>query len=92
MHAGTQMWQLFHMTTLFLCELPLDDNEQYNCFLLLQEITAIVFSTLISQKQISYLGLLIQQYLETFKELLPSHKRLTPKCHYLVHLPQMIVR
>ena len=86
------MWQLFHVTTLFLCHLPLDDDEQYECFLVLQEIAAIVFSPLIVDEQISYLEVLICQYLEALKRMLPSHKNLPPKCHYLVHLPHLIRR
>lgn len=84
------MWLLFNVTPLFLCHLPLDDNEHYDCFLILQEIAAIVFSSIIADEQIDYLEVLICQYLEAFKAVLPSHKNLPPKCHYLVHLPYLI--
>lgn len=55
------MWKLFHMTPLFLWELPLKDNEQYDCFLMLQEICTIVFSPMLSLELIEYLELLMQQ-------------------------------
>jgi len=43
-------------------------------FLVLQEIVVIVFSPLIVDEQISYLEVLICQYLEALKRMLPSQK------------------
>jgi len=40
------MWQLFNIIPLLLCDLPLEDDNFYNTFLI-QEITAIVFSPFI---------------------------------------------
>ena len=72
------MWHLFNMIPLLLCEFSLDDSELYECFLLLQEITTIVFSPLLCIEQIEYLEFLIPQYLEKFKEILQP-RLLTPK-------------
>lgn len=88
---GSQMWQLFNMIPLLICDLPLDGNHHYDCFLLLQEITAMVFSPLLLLEQIDYLECLIYQYLEKFKGILHP-KLLTPKCHYLIHLPRLLRR
>ena len=55
MCTGSQMWHLFNMIPLLLCEFSLDDSELYECFLLLQEITTIVFSLLLCIEQIEYL-------------------------------------
>ena len=91
MCTGSQMWHLFNMIPLLLCEFSLDDSELYECFLLLQEITTIVFSLLLCIEQIEYLEFLIPQYLEKFKEILQP-RLLTPKCHYLIHLPRLMKR
>ena len=88
---GSQLWQLFNATPLLLCDLQLDDDDCYNSFLVLQEITAIAFSPFICLEQIQYLELLIQQYLEKFKAILHP-KLLTPKCHFLIHLPTLLRR
>ena len=49
----------FILQTLFLCHLTLDVTmSTMNVFILLQEIVAIVFSSLIADKQISYLEVL----------------------------------
>ena len=83
------MWQLFNIIPLLLYEFSMNDNKQYECFMLLQEITAIVFTPLLCLEKIQYLELLIPQYLEKFKDIL--HPRLlTPKCHF-IHLPGLKV-
>ena len=87
------MWQLFNMIPLLLCEYLKDNNtdEPYECFMLLQEITAIAFSPLLCFEQIQYLELLIHQYLGRFKNILHPGL-LTPKCHYLIHRPRLFKR
>ena len=83
------MLLLFHVLPLLLGDL-LKDDPHYNCFLQLQEITSIVLSPVICASQVPYLRLLIKEYLETFTMLYP-HKRLTPKFHYLIHMPSQII-
>ena len=41
--------------------------------------------------QVSYVGILIKEYLQQFSLLYPNQP-LTPKCHYLVHIPSLIKR
>ena len=79
------------MILLLLYEFSMDDNEQYECVMLLQEITAIVFSPLLCIEQIQYLEFLIPQYLGRFRDILQP-RLLTPKCHYLIHLFRLITR
>lgn len=55
------------------------------------EMSSIALSPVIAVDQIPYLTILIKQYMEQFKTLYP-HKSLTPKCHYLVHIPSLIKR
>lgn len=47
--------------------------------------------TVIAHDQVPFLRLQIQQYFEQFTSLYP-HRPLTPKCHYLVHIPTLIER
>lgn len=69
----------------------LRDDPHYACFMLLNEISTLLFSPIIAYDQVPYLKLIIKQYLEQFKALYP-HRPLTPKCHYLLHLPTLILR
>lgn len=85
------MWELFHILPIILGEdIPPGDNH-YECFMKLQSISAIVFSPAIALDQVPLLQLEIRQYLEEFKAMYPQRK-LTPKDHYLVHIPALINR
>lgn len=66
------------------------DDPHYACFMLLNDIVTI-FSPVVAHDQVPFLRLQIQQYLEQFTSLYP-HRPLTPKCHYLVHIPTLIER
>ena len=84
------MWCLLHILPLILGRL-LSGDEHYHCLLQLHDICAIVFSPLISHDQVPYLRILVKDYLMTFTDLYPE-RPLTPKFHYLVHLPRIIIR
>lgn len=57
---------------------------------LLQEIVALVCAHEISQNQIAYLRILIQDYLYHRKESFPTYP-LRPKHHFLLHYPHLIM-
>ena len=88
-HVASQMWCLFHILPLILGE-ELKENVHYQCFLLLQDICALVLSPDILAEQVPLLRILVQEYLSTFCSL--YERPLTPKMHYLVHLPRQIIR
>lgn len=63
-------------------------TEQWNCFVSLLEIMAKCFSATISYATILVLKNEIKNYLKAFKDL--YNARITPKLHYLVHLPTLM--
>ena len=65
------MWQLFH------CD---DTDDHWQCFMMLQEISSIILSPIISVEQLPYLRLLIHDYLKSLYPVVD----LTPKCHFLI--------
>ena len=85
------MWEL--VTTLpFIVSSFMSVNDPHlACFMHLIELASILFSPVIALDQVSYLSLLIKQYLEELTILYP-HRPLTPKCHFLVHIPGLIRR
>lgn len=93
LHAAVQMWELFHTLPFIIGALPgvSLSEPHYACFMLLNDISTILFSPVIAKDQISYVSLLIKQYLKQFTTLYP-HRQLTPKCHYMVHVPSLIRR
>ena len=71
-------------------KMPLDD-EYWQCFMLLLEITDIVFSLTISLDLLGVFEALIQEYLWNFSHIYPG-RSIIPKMHYLVHCPSHIFR
>ena len=85
------MWQLFHMMPLLIGDrIPFDDDH-YKSFMLLQEISSILCTDVVTVDHPPYLRVLIDDYLNEFVRLHPN-RPLTPKCHYLVHCPTFIKR
>ena len=64
--------------------------EHYECFLMLHDIVASLLSPLFVREQVPYLQFKIEEYLMAFSLL--YNRRLTPKFHYLVHIPRSITR
>ena len=85
------MWELVN-TLPFVVGNDMPSNDRhYKCFMLLSDLASIMFSPVIAKDQISLLSVMIKEYLEEFSTLYP-HRHLTPKCHYLVHIPMLISR
>ena len=59
-----------------------------DCLLLLRELVEFVCSADLSETQVAYMKILIEEYVETQKTLFPHH-RLRPKHHYLLHYPDL---
>ncbi len=85
------MWELINIFPFVMANEMSQDDNHHKCFMLLNDISTIVFSEVIAKDQVSLLKLMIKEYLENFSSLYP-HCPLTPKCHYLVHLPTLIER
>ena len=89
--TASQMWELFYVMPLLIGAEIAPDDQQYQCFLLLQDVASIMCSPIIAVEQIPLLRLMIHEYLEIFKFLYPG-RPLTPKLHYLLHVLTLIRR
>ena len=85
------MWELMDIFPFIIGREFSQDDPHYACFMLLNEISTLLFSSVIECDQVPYLKLIIKQYLEQLRALYPL-RPLTPKCHYLLHLPTLILR
>lgn len=88
--SASQMWCLSRLLPLIIGPSVPDDDYWRNSLLLLK-ITDLIFSPVLSRSNAMYLVYLIDDYLQTFVELYP-HCKIIPKQHYMVHIPQWIVR
>ena len=85
------MWNLaVYLPILIGNEVPKDDME-WECFLLLLDVLQICATRVLSTDLVDHLRVLIELYLRTFQQCYP-HMTLIPKQHYLVHLPNQILK
>lgn len=89
--SATQCWMFARMIP-FIFEDILDlDNLKHQSLLLHLELVHLVFLPKFNMALTSYLKSLINEYLQAFIQAYPSEP-ITPKQHYLVHLPSQIIR
>lgn len=65
------------------------DSPYWHVFLLCSEIVDIVMATKVRKDELAHLNLLVQEFLEKTTEVFGNV--LTPKCHYLIHYPRLIL-
>lgn len=53
---------------------------------MLLDIVDELFAPVTTSEKADYVGMLIEDFLETFKDLYPA-RLLTPKMHYMIHMP-----
>ena len=66
------------------------EDQHWECFLLLSTIASSVCAFSVTMDDAIYLAWIIEAYLELFHSLYPA-VMMTPKMHYLIHLPDQIV-
>ena len=75
----------------FVVENGVDKSDRYwKLYTLLNDITDISFSLVVSLETVAKLKDVVKEYLELFKDLFPDQP-FTPKQHYLVHFPKFIL-
>lgn len=65
------------------------DSEVWQLILQLREIVDLITAPAISTGQVAYLGVLIEEYLDSRRQTFPYHP-LKPKHHYILHYPELI--
>ena len=89
--VANQMWNLaVYLPLIIGDQLPAGDSE-WECFLILLDILQICMSWIQSTDLVDYLAVLTEMYLRKFHECYPLAS-ITPKQHYLVHLPSQILK
>ena len=83
------MMTLVRHLPLFIGDWIDHDDDHWECFLLLWDICSVVCSFEVTTDDATHLGWLIETYLEAFTSLYGTS--VTPKMHYLVHLPKQML-
>ena len=86
--SASQMWLLGRLLPLMVGKYVPGDDAHWRCFLQLLRILCIATAVEVTVDTVSLLSVLIQDYLVTFNHLYPHS--ITPKLHYLLHLPRQM--
>ena len=78
----------FWSLTTFVGKYVLDNDTHWKCYVQLLRILTVSMAIEVTEDTISVLSLLTRDYLEMFNSLYPDS--ITPKLHYLLHLPRQI--
>ncbi len=89
--VASQLWCLAKMLPLMIGQFIIEDEEHWENFLLLLSITDFIFGPTVSQDFIPYLKEAIQEHHVNFSKLYSSAP-ITPKLHYMIHLPEWLLR
>lgn len=76
---------------LLIGDLVPEDDDHWENFLQLLTIVDYVFAPVTTESTITYTEVLIEDFLVEFRQLYPE-RRLTPKMHYLIHVPSWMYR
>ena len=88
---ASQAWLLGRMLPAAIGNLVPEDHQVWITFLDLLEIMDIPLVPLITQDELAYVQALIKQHLCDIKEVYPESS-ITPKMHYLVHMPRIAMK
>ena len=88
---ASQMWCLSRLLPFLIHDLIPDENADWQLFADLMKIVDLLFSPVVKKETTFYLAILIQEYLQEFKEAFPAIT-IIPKMHFMVHYPAQIRR
>lgn len=89
--AASQMWCLGRFLPVLIGDKIPDGYAYWENYLYHLHIMDEVFAPITSDERADYLAILIEDFLVEFKALYPE-RPLTPKMHYLIHIPSWIKR
>lgn len=88
-HVASQMWLLAQLLPLMIRSKVADDDEWWANFTFLLEIMDLLLAPESCSEQVGLLSVLISDHHQEFVRLYPSAS-ITPKMHYLIHMPRLI--
>ena len=85
------MWNLAIYLPFFIADKVPEDDCHWECFLFLLEILRYTTAKVTCKPSAMYLASLIEEHHRTFRLYYPSTS-LTPKFHYMIHLPRLMLQ
>ena len=88
--TASQMWLLGRLLPMMVGEYIPEGDVHWACYLNVLRIVTIATAHEVTEGAVAILSLVIEDYLSQFNSLYPDS--ITPKMHYLLHLPDQIER
>ena len=89
-NTASQMWTLGQFLPLVIGDKVPPQNKYWINFINLLIIIDILFAPKVHSSECGYLESLISDHHMNFRQLYPD-VRITPKLHYMVHMPRLIL-
>ena len=89
--VAAQMLLLARILPLAIGNMVPCDDEAWLCFLAMVEIIRYLFCPRINEDQAAYLQALISDHHTQFTDVYPM-ENITPKMHYMVHMPRLMIQ
>ena len=87
---AAQMWLLGRLLPLMIGDRVPSSDECWINYLDMLEIVDILMAPELSEDDVANLATLISDHHQQFKQLYP-HASITPKMHYVMHMPRLII-
>ena len=87
-YIASQMWLFGRLLPLMVGDRVPEDDVHWKCFIDLLRILTLSTAVEVTHDSVDVLETLIEDYLGVFNSIYPNS--ITPKMHYLLHLPQQI--
>ena len=88
--SASESWCLFRLLPVILSDVVEVFEDIWELYLLLSEIMELVFAPRIERFMLSHLNSLIEKFYSLFASRAPEY--ITPKFHYLLHYPRLILQ
>ena len=87
--SASQKWQLFILLPQILGQCIEQGDEVWEAYLLLRDVTDLLFAPSVNKSMLSHLNDLIVQFLQHYVSLF-GERSITPKHHFMIHYPRLI--
>ena len=84
------MWLLGRLLPIMIGKKIPEDDDNWSNYLVLLEIVDLLFASEITEDEVCYLSTLILDHHTELCKLYPQAS-VTPKMHYLIHIPRLIM-
>ncbi len=88
--TASQAWTVARLLPFMVGSMVSADDPQWCNFLLMLEIADYLLAPEITEEEVAYVKMRIQEHHDTFVELYPEAS-VIPKMHYIVHMPRLIL-